>query len=221
MATTVGTTFTSGHDTAPAGSTTDTASGTISSGDFLVAVGAWASNDLTLSSVVWDPAGAADSMTIRADFYGNFGNTWIATLASPTAGTGVVRATYSGTPDDTAWVIAIPLSADGALSYNAISTAAQAANTDVSSDGTGICIDSFIDTFTTGATRDTGDQTEIYTYSGDSFYSGGASYKTPGASTTNMNWVSTNTPHHVCVHIAEAAAAASGVGKLINGGLVH
>lgn len=223
MATTVGTAALSGWDEAPSGASLDTASFTLSSGEMLVVLGAWASNDLSVSSVVWDPATNNEALTVRADFYGNFGNIFIATIDSPTAGTGVARVTLSGTPDDNFWTAAIPLSADGTLSYSAVSTAAQASNTDVTSDGTGVCIDVFMDTFTTGATYDSGDQTVFANgvptdtlYQGDSFYSTGATYKTPGASTTNMNWTGTNAPHHVCVHIAEAAGGGGSILPLLN-----
>lgn len=215
MTTTVAGVTSLAFDTAPAGATHDSPSLTVSAGQALVVLGAASSQDLTLNSAVWDPSSNNESMNIRVDFYGNFGNIFIAELAAPSAGTGVVRLTFNATPDDNVFFKVVRLSADGTLSFGAVSTAAQADNTTVTSDGTGICLDIQWSTFTTGSTYDSGDQTILGggVVSGDTFYSGGVSSKAAGASSTNMNWTSTNTPHHACIHMAESGGLSATVNQ--------
>lgn len=180
-------------------------------------------SDIALTSVVVDPAGSAETMDLRINYYNNFGRIFIATLfgANITPGTVTVRCTWASTPTDVAWMACQPMTADGALSFGAASTATNADNTSVTDDGTGTCIDVFFDTNDT-ATASDADQTDILDIGAQaSFYSGGCSYKTPAGSSTNMNWTGTTDPRHGCIHVAEAAAASGSVGQRINNGLIR
>ena len=208
MALTVGTTVTA-QTTSPASAVLDSASVTVSSGNKgLLVLGNHSSSDQTVTSIVWDPAGANQTMTALTPLDGNFAYLFGAYLfdTNITAGTGIVRVTLSSTPDDNFWFVAIPMTADGVLSFGAQSTPAQANNTTVTSDATGLTFDIMWDSNGTSAVRDTGDQTDIWSVTSyDSFYSGGVSSKAAAASSTNLNWTSTTDPHHFAVHVAEAA----------------
>lgn len=217
MATTVGTGV--GNWDIVGGATHDSPSVTVSAGQAWVVLGGYGDGGVSsaalLSSIVWDPAGANEALTIAENVRLNFSGVWVAYILAPTPGTGVFRATYSPAPNENNWIAAVPLTADGPLSFGASGNALDN-NTTINTDGTGICLDSMMDGNTTSAVADTADQTYptvtglTLPVSGDGFYSGGVTYKTPGASTTNMNWTSTDQPRHCMIHIAEGPAGGGG-----------